>query len=116
MSARAGAAQFHPGDEFGAYRVVRLLGRGGMGEVYEAEHLDTHRRMALKVLKHTLPTEPDRARFLREGQLAASIGHPNSVYVFATEEIAGTLVIVMELVIGGTLMSGVTSPASGIRM
>jgi len=103
LSARAAGDQFHPGDELGAYRVVRLLGRGGMGEVYEAEHLDTHRRMALKVLNHTLPTQTDRARFLREGQLAASISHPNCVYVFATEEIAGTLVIVMELVTGGTL-------------
>jgi len=103
LSARAAGDQFHPGDELGAYRVVRLLGRGGMGEVYEAEHLDTHRRVALKVLNHTLPTKTDRARFLREGQLAASISHPNTVYVFATEEIAGTLVIVMELVRGGTL-------------
>jgi len=103
VSATAAADQFLPGDELGAYRVVRLLGRGGMGEVYEAEHLETHRRVALKVLKHTLPTKTDRARFLREGQLAASISHPNTVYVFATEEIAGTLVIVMELVTGGTL-------------
>ena len=99
--------------------MVRLLGRGGMGEVYEAEHLDTHRRMALKVLNHTLPTETDRARFLREGQLAASISHPNSVYVFATEEIAGTLVIVMELVIGGTLSDvvrahGPLAPATAV--
>jgi len=83
--------------------VVRLLGRGGMGEVYEAEHLDTHRCVALKVLNHTLATVTDRARFLREGQLAASVNHPNSVYVFATEEIDGTLVIVMELASGGTL-------------
>ena len=100
---RVAANPFHPGNRVGAYRVVRLLGRGGMGEVYEAEHLDTNRRVALKILNHTLPTAADRARFLREGQLAASINHPNSVYVFATEEIAGTLVIVMELATGGTL-------------
>ena len=68
-----------------------------MGEVYEAEHLDTNRRVALKILNHARPTAAERARFVREGQLAASIHHPNSVYVFATEEIAGTLVIVMEL-------------------
>jgi len=74
-----------------------------MGEVYEAEHLDTNRRVALKILNHARPTAAERARFLREGQLAASIHHPNSVYVFATEEIAGTLVIVMELATGGTL-------------
>jgi serine/threonine protein kinase len=103
VPAGAAADRLHSGDELGAYRMIRLLGRGGMGDVYEAEHLDTHRRVALKVLNHTLPTKKDRARFLREGQLAASINHPNTVYVFATEEIAGTLVIVMELVRGGTL-------------
>jgi hypothetical protein len=100
---RVAADLFHPGHHVGAYRVVRLIGRGGMGEVYEAEHLDTNRRVALKILNHTLSTAADRARFLREGQLAASINHPNSVYVFATEEIAGILVIVMELATGGTL-------------
>ena len=90
-----------------------------MGEVYEAEHLDTNRRVALKILNHTLPTAADRARFLREGQLAASINHPNSVYVFATEEIAGTLVIVMELATGGTLKDvvrahGPMAPAAAV--
>ena len=74
-----------------------------MGEVYEAEHLETNRRVALKILNHALPGAAERARFLREGQLAASINHPNSVYVFASEEIAGTLVIVMELATRGTL-------------
>jgi tRNA A-37 threonylcarbamoyl transferase component Bud32 len=103
VSAGAPRDQFHPGHQLGTYRVVRLLGRGGMGKVYEAQHLDTHRRVALKILNHTLPTAADRARFLREGQLAASINHPNSVYIFATEEIAGTLAIVMELASGGTL-------------
>ena len=99
--------------------MVRFLGRGGMGEVYEAEHLDTHRRVALKILNHTPATPADRARFLREGQLAASINHPNSVYVFATEEIAGTLVIVMELATGGTLKDvvrahGPMTPAAAV--
>ena len=113
------ANPFHPGSHVGPYRVVRLLGRGGMGEVYEAEHLDTNRRVALKILNHTLPTAAERARFLREGQLAASINHPNSVYVFATEEIAGTLVIVMELATGGTLKDivrahGPMAPAAAV--
>jgi eukaryotic-like serine/threonine-protein kinase len=73
------------GQPFGPYRVDRLLGRGGMGEVYEAEHLEHGRRVALKVLGHRLAGPDDRARFLREGQLAASISHPNTVYIFGSE-------------------------------
>jgi len=92
-----------PGQVFGPYRIVRLLGRGGMGEVYEADQLDHGRRVALKVLSERLTDPRDRARFLREGQLAASINHPHSVYIFGSEEIAGTPVIAMELLAGGTL-------------
>ncbi|MDB6152519.1 MAG: pknH 2 [Chthoniobacteraceae bacterium] len=89
--------------EFGGYQIVRLLGKGGMGAVYEAEQRSTGRRVALKVLGHTLDNPEMRQRFLREGQLAAAIRHPNSVTVFSTEEIEGVPVIAMELVPGGTL-------------
>ena len=89
--------------EFGGYRILRLLGKGGMGAVYEAEDLASGRRVALKVLGHSLDSPDTRKRFLREGRLAASINHPNSVYVYGTEEIEGTPVITMELVPGGTL-------------
>jgi len=92
-----------PGEEFGGYRIERLLGRGGMGEVYEAEQLATNRRVALKVMNQTLASEPDRKRFLREGRLAASVSHQNVVYIYGSEEIAGSPVIVMELVPSGTL-------------
>jgi len=92
-----------PGEEFGAYRILRLLGRGGMGEVYEAEHLTSGRRVALKVMGHALASEKDRKRFLREGRLAASVSHPNVVYIYGSEEISGSPVIAMELVSSGTL-------------
>ncbi|HWI56159.1 MAG TPA: serine/threonine-protein kinase, partial [Bacillota bacterium] len=92
-----------PGELFGHYRILRTLGGGGMGAVFEAEDLESGRRVALKVLSHTLDSLEARQRFLREGRLAASINHPNSVYVFGTEEIGGTPVIAMELVSGGTL-------------
>jgi serine/threonine protein kinase len=49
-----------------------------MGEVYAAEQVDSGRRVALKVINERLGDPQDRARFLREGQLAASISHPNS--------------------------------------
>lgn len=96
-----------PGEQFGRYRVVRTLGRGGMGVVFEAEEQDTGRRVALKVLGQQLDSPEHRARFLREGRLAASINHPNSVYVYGTEEIEGTPAIAMELVAGGTLQERV---------
>ena len=93
----------HVGETFGGYRIERELGHGGMGAVYAAEHLESGRRVALKVLSHQLDSAEARARFLREGRLAGSINHPNSVYVFGTEEIEGTPVISMELIAGGTL-------------
>ena len=92
-----------PGEQLGHYAIVRQLGAGGMGTVYEAEDQESGRRVALKVLGHTLDTPEARERFFREGRLAASINHPNSVYVFGTEEIGGTPVITMELMPGGTL-------------
>jgi eukaryotic-like serine/threonine-protein kinase len=97
------------GQLWGPYRINRLLGRGGMGEVYEAEHTETGRRIALKVLRGRLQNADDRARFLREGQLAASISHPHTVYIFGSEEIFGMPVISMELLPGGTLKDRVAA-------
>src|SRR5581483_6744011 len=97
------ASRLEPGQRFGPYRIERLLGRGGMGEVYEAEQLEHGRRIALKVLRQRLNDPADRARFLREGQLAASVSHPHIVYIYSSEEIAGMPVIAMELLPGGTL-------------
>ena len=94
---------------WGPYRIGRLLGRGGMGEVYDAEHLPSGRRVALKVLRNRLQSADERARFLREGQLAASVSHPHTVYIFGSEEIEGTPVISMELLSGGTLKDRVVA-------
>jgi eukaryotic-like serine/threonine-protein kinase len=96
-----------PGEQLGHYSIIRLLGAGGMGAVYEAQDLESGRRIALKVLSHTLDSPDARERFFREGRLAASINHPNSVFIFGTEEIGGTPVITMELVPGGTLQDRV---------
>ena len=74
-----------------------------MGAVYEAEERATGRHLALKVLGHTIASPDLRKRFLREGRLAAAINHPNSVYIYGTDEIDETPVIAMELVAGGTL-------------
>jgi len=89
--------------EFGGYRLLGLLGRGGMGTVYEAEQLSTGRRVALKMLGQQLDSPDMRQRFLREGRLAASVNHPNSLYIFGSEEIEGLPVITMEIAGAGTL-------------
>ena len=96
-----------PGEIFGHYRLVRLLGKGGMGAVYEAEDLENGRHVAVKIMKEALDSTDLRKRFLREGRLAASVNHPNSVYVFAAEEISGMPTIAMELLPGGTLQDKV---------
>lgn len=101
------AGDLPAGQLFGDYRIVRRLGHGGMGTVYEADHLPSGRRVALKVLSHSLDSQEARSRFLREGRLAAAINHANSVYVFGTEEIGGIPTISMELIAGGTLASQV---------
>lgn len=64
---------------FGGYRLLKKLGVGGMGVVYEAEQVSSGRRLALKVLNQSLNNVEQRQRFLREGRLAATIDHPNSV-------------------------------------
>ena len=102
-------AQLTQGQSWGPYRIGRLLGRGGMGEVHEAEHVESGRRIALKVLRGRLQDADERARFLREGQLAASISHPHTVYIFGSEEIRGVPVISMELLPGGTLKDRVAA-------
>jgi uncharacterized RDD family membrane protein YckC len=92
------------GQEFGPYRLIRPIGKGGFGQVWEADSLKTGRRIALKVLM-TAPaaTKEQIERFKREGRLAASLSHANCVYVFGAEEIEGRPTISMELMPGGTL-------------
>lgn len=89
--------------KFGAYRVIHLLGKGGMGSVYEVEQEGTGRRLALKVLGQSFDNPQLRARFLREGQLAAAVRHPHVVGIIAAEEIEGVPVIAMELLHQGNL-------------
>jgi uncharacterized RDD family membrane protein YckC len=89
--------------EFGGYRLLGLLGRGGMGTVYEAEQTATGRRVALKMLEQQFDSPDMRQRFLREGRLAAGVSHPNSLYIFGSEEVEGVPVITMEIAGGGTL-------------
>jgi serine/threonine-protein kinase len=95
-----------PGTQLGRYQIVRLMGRGGMGAVYEATHRDLKKRVAIKTLHPAVAAMPGaRARFLREGEAASRINHPNVVDVtdVATE---GTVAfLVMEFLEGENLAS-----------
>lgn len=89
------------GQTFAGYRIVRLLGSGGMGEVYLAEHPRLPRRDALKVLLAEVSADPDyRERFIREADLAAKLWHPNIVGVHDRGEFDGQLWIAMDYVAG----------------
>lgn len=92
------------GHTIGAYRVVRLLGRGGMGSVYECRHHRLQHPVAVKVLHPQLAGDPvAAARFLREGQAGARIRHPYVTAVFDIAEHEGIPYLVMELVQGQDL-------------
>jgi tRNA A-37 threonylcarbamoyl transferase component Bud32 len=71
-----------------------------MGAVYEADEIESGRRVAVKVLKERLNDPRERERFNREGRLAASLNHPHCVFVFAASEVDGRLAIAMELMQG----------------
>jgi hypothetical protein len=97
------------GEQFAGYTMVRLLGSGGMGEVYLARHPRFPRFEALKVLHADLSADPDfQQRFNREAELAAGLWHPHIVGVHDRGEFDGQLWITMDYVDGadlGELMS-----------
>jgi serine/threonine protein kinase len=98
-----------PGERFGAYEIVSLIGAGGMGEVYRARDTKLNRDVAVKILPDLLAGDPDRlARFRREAQIVASLNHPNIAHVYGLEDAAPAgaapvHALVMELVEGSTL-------------
>jgi serine/threonine protein kinase len=88
-------------DRFGDYRIVRELGRGGMGVVFEAVQESLGRRVALKVLApHTALDSDRRERFVREAKAAARLHHTHIVPVFGAGEHEGLPYYVMQLIPG----------------
>lgn len=86
------------------YQVEAEIGRGGMAVVYRATDTRLRRRVALKVLPPELAfREEVRRRFLREAQMAAQLGHPNIVPIYAVDEASGLVYFAMGLVEGAPL-------------
>jgi serine/threonine-protein kinase len=89
------------GETFAGYRVLRLLGSGGMGEVYLVQHPRLPRRDALKVLRPDLSSDTSfRERFIREADLAAGLRHPHIVGIHDRGEHEGQLWIAMDYIDG----------------
>jgi serine/threonine-protein kinase len=89
------------GESFAGYTILRLLGSGGMGEVYLAQHPRLPRRDALKLLPSDWSADPDyRARFNREADLGSTLWHPHIVGVHDRGEADGQLWISMDFVDG----------------
>lgn len=98
------ATDLRAGTELGAYRLERVIGRGGMGVVYLAEHRHLRRRVALKLLDPELADDAEfRERFLRESRVAASLDHPSVVTVHDAGEADGHLYIAMQYLDGTDL-------------
>jgi serine/threonine protein kinase len=103
------------------YRLTRLIGEGGMGAVYEAEHQRIHRQVAVKLMRERSGGGVASVeRFHREAMAASAIGHPNIIEIFDVGlEADGTAFIVMELLRGTSLsallkLEGVVVPARAL--
>jgi len=92
------------GTRLGAYEILSLIGRGGMGEVYRARDTKLGRDVALKILPATFINDSERvARFRREAQVLAALNHPHIAQIYGLEEADGTPFLELELVDGESL-------------
>jgi len=100
----ASLPQLESGRMFGPYRIEKLIGAGGMGEVYRARDTKLGREVAIKVLPATFTADPERrARFDREARALAALNHPHIAVIYGVEEGDGLPGLVLELVDGDTL-------------
>ena len=106
------------GSELAGYRITGLLGRGGMGFVYEAEHQVLRRKAALKTLAPELGGGDFRERFIRESQTVASIDHPNIIPIYDAGDVSGVAYLAMRYVKGSDLdgLIGETEEHDPLRM
>src|SRR5581483_11797452 len=98
------------------YRIIKLLGEGGMGQVYEAQHVNINKRFAIKLLRPEIVSNPEAVqRFRQEAWSASSIGHDNIIEIedFATLP-SGAVYLAMEFLAGESLADRMmATPALG---
>ena len=106
-----------PDRQFGLYRIVSLLGAGGMGEVYRAHDNQLCRDVAIKTLPAEFARGPDRlSRFRREARMLASLNHPNIAAIYGLEESGDVDCLVLELVEGEVTRPYSASPNRSRRV
>ena len=97
------------GTKLGPYQITGPLGKGGMGEVYQATDTNLNRQVAIKVIPTEFAQDTERlARFEREAKTLASLNHPNIAQIYGFEKSTGVHALVMELVEGPTLADRIT--------
>ena len=102
---------FEAGSQLGKYKILHLLGRGGMGSVYLAEDLTLGREIALKILDVTLTSNNHFAeRFREEARLIAALEHPRIVGIHALEQVGTVWCIDMPFIRGGSLLEALAAP------
>jgi len=103
--AAAGPAPvLEPGADVDHFRVIRLLGEGGMGQVWLARDMRLGRKVALKIVgPHRLDSADARARFRREAEATARFSHPNIVTLYEVGETGGVPYVALEMIEGDTL-------------
>ncbi|HEV8579294.1 MAG TPA: protein kinase [Thermoanaerobaculia bacterium] len=101
------------GQQISHFRILRLLGRGGMGIVYQAVDLELGREVALKFLSQAARSPRDEARFRREARATAALDHPNIGTIYEIGEFEGRRFIAMAYYDGETLAARLTREAEG---
>ncbi len=98
------------------YEIRSLLGKGGMGEVYLAEDMRLHRKVALKILPSAMAANQDRMRrFEQEATSAAALNHPHIAHIYEIGESEGTHFIALEYVEGETLRDRIHSHQTSLK-